>query len=197
MNLTFLGWSKMEIKSFGQIVLLCSAVMTLAACQSLDTARLKKIQETPSTQANAKLYCSGVEVCEFERLGPTFIVKERNHRINRDAMEQGIVRINLQAINANKVYLSVKPKQHEVVIRFYPVSKDRAEKLYVIHKFKANQKYTFNMYRKRNNVSGSLLNVSAPEPLCVDLKEGQKVIRRFCKPYNVLSGLGEFTEKKL
>ena len=118
MNLTFLGWSKMEIKSFGQIVLLCSAVMTLAACQSLDTARLKKIQETPSTQANAKLYCSGVEVCEFERLGPTFIVKERNHRINRDAMEQGIVRINLQAIDANKVYLSVQPKQHEVVIRF-------------------------------------------------------------------------------
>lgn len=45
MNLTFLGWSKMKIKSFGQIILLCSAVMTLAACQSLDTARLKKFRK--------------------------------------------------------------------------------------------------------------------------------------------------------
>ena len=187
----------MKIKSFGQIILMCSAVITLAACQSLDIAKLKKIQETPNTQSNAKLYCSGVELCEFERLGSTTIVKEDGHRIDRDAMEQGIVRVNLTAVDANKIYLSVKPEQHEVVIRFYPVSKDRAEKLYVIHQFKANKKYTFRMYRERNNVSGSLLNVSAPEPLCVDLKEGQKVVRRFCKPYNVLNGLGEFTEQKI
>lgn len=186
----------MKIKSFGQIILVCSAVISLAACQSLDIAKLKKIQETESTQFNAKLYCSGVDICEFERLDKIPIVNESNHRIDSDAMDQGIVRINLQAVDANKIYLSVKPSQHEVVIRFYPVSKDRAEKLVVIHNFKANKKYMFRMYRERNIVSGSVLNVSAPEPLCVDMKEGQKVIRRFCKFNNVLNGLGEFTEKK-
>lgn len=187
----------MMTKSLGQIILLCGAVISLSACQSLDTARLKKIKETSSTQSNAKLYCSGVDVCEFERLDEIQVVNEDNHRIDRDALKQGVVRLDTASKESNSLYLSVPAQQHEVVIRFYPVTKDRAEKLHVIHRFKAQQNYTFHMYRERNFVSGSLLNVSPPEPLCVDLKEGKKIIRTFCKPYNVLNGLGEFTEKKL
>jgi len=30
----------------------------------------------------------------------------------------------------------------------------------------------------------------------VDLLQEQKVIRRFCKPYNVINGIAEFVEKK-
>ncbi len=56
-----------------------------------------------------------------------------------------------------------------MVIRFYPISRDRAETLHVFHQFKPKQRYTFKMYRERNKQQGSLLNVSAPEPLCVDL----------------------------
>ena len=54
------------------------------------------------------------------------------------------------------------------------------------------------MYRKRNTThSTSLLKASVPDPLCVDLKQEQKTIRRFCKPYDALTGLGEFVEQKL
>ncbi len=48
-----------------------------------------------------------------------------------------------------------------------------------------------------SRTKGSLLNVSAPDPLCVDLVQNSKTIRRFCKPYNVLNGLGEFVEQKI
>ena len=96
-----------------------------------------------------------------------------------------------------QVYLSIPAKQYEVVIRFYPISPDRAEMFHVIHEFKPNQSYTFKMYRDREKRSGSLLNVSAPEPLCVDLQPEQHTIRRFCRPYDVVTGLGEFVEKKI
>ncbi len=67
----------------------------------------------------------------------------------------------------------------------------------MIHRFKPAERYTFRMFRARSRHQGSLLNMSAPDPLCVDLKQNQRTIRRFCKPYNVLNGLGEFVEQKL
>jgi hypothetical protein len=73
---------------------------------------------------------------------------------------------------------------------------DRAERISVIHHFKPNTSYTFKMYRNRTKQAGSLLSVSAPDPLCVVLLQDQHPIRRFCKPYNVLTGLGEFVEQK-
>ena len=47
-----------------------------------------------------------------------------------------------------------------------------------------------------NQRSGSLLNVSVPDPLCVDLEQDGRVIRRFCRPFDVTTGLGEFLEQK-
>ncbi|KCW08775.1 hypothetical protein J988_2445 [Acinetobacter baumannii 45075_2] len=52
------------------------------------------------------------------------------------------------------------------------------------------------MYRDKSNRSGSLLNVSVPDPLCVDLEQDGRVIRRFCRPFDVTTGLGEFLEQK-
>jgi hypothetical protein len=185
-------------KSFGRILVFGVVALSLAACQSFDTARLKKIKETENTHLNAMIFCSGTERCEFERADAIQIMNESNKRIDKSAMNQGIVRLNGQSLKeANPLYLSVPAKQHEVVIRFYPVSINRAEKLHVIHHFKPMQTYTFNMYRSRSGIAGSLLEVSAPEPLCVDLIEGKKTIRRFCKPYNALTGLGEFVEQKI
>ncbi len=45
-------------------------------------------------------------------------------------------------------------KQYEVVIRYYPISPDRAETIHVIHQFKANHRYMFKMYRDKSNRSG-------------------------------------------
>ena len=147
---------------------------------------------------NETLYCSGVENCEFERINDIVVMDAKSHRISRQAMEHGIIRLDGSVFSRKQqVYLSIPAKQYEVVIRFYPISPDRAEIFHVIHEFKPNQSYTFKMYRDRAYRSGSLLNVSIPEPLCVDLQQEQHTIRRFCRPYDVSTGLGEFVEKKI
>ena len=183
-------------------ILLCLGVgMTLTACQNstnmVDQVRIA--QNTVGNKAeNATLYCSGVENCEFERINDIAVIDAKSHRISQQAMERGIVRLHGSVFSRKQqVYLSIPAKQYEVVIRFYPISPDRAEMFHVIHEFKPHQRYTFKMYRDREKRSGSLLNVSAPEPLCVDLQQEQHTIRRFCRPYDVSTGLGEFVEKKI
>ena len=187
----------MKKKCFGGLAL--SAVMLLSACQLVDTAHIKHVPETQLTQNNALIYCAGTSHCEFERINAIQIMDSEKHKVYREAIQAKILRLQQSHLGKNNaLYLSMPPGQHEVVLRFYPVSKDRAEKLHLIHRFKAKTRYTILMYRQRsNNRSTSLLNASAPEPLCVDLKQAQKTIRRFCKPYNALTGLGEFVEQKL
>lgn len=183
-------------------ILLClGAATTLTACQNAPNVvdQVRIVQNTLESKAdNTTLYCSGVENCEFERIGDIAVIDAKSHRISQQAMERGIVRLHGSVFSRKQqIYLSIPAKQYEVVIRFYPISPDRAEIFHVIHEFKPNQSYTFKMYRDREKRSGSLLNVSAPEPLCVDLQQEQHTIRRFCRPYDVSTGLGEFVEKKI
>ena len=183
-------------------ILLCLGLATtLTACQNAPTVvdQVRIAQNTLENKVNnATLYCSGTESCEFERINDIVVMDAKSHRISRQAMEHGIIRLDGSVFSRKQqVYLSIPAKQYEVVIRFYPISLDRAEIFHVIHEFKPNQSYTFKMYRDREKRSGSLLNVSAPEPLCVDLQQEQHTIRRFCRPYDVSTGLGEFVEKKI
>lgn len=183
-------------------ILLCLSVCTLlTACQNTPNVvdQVRIAQTTLENKAdNVTLYCSGVENCEFERIGDLAVIDAKSHRISQQAMERGIVRLQGSVFSRKQqVYLNVPAKQYEVVIRFYPISPDRAETFHVIHAFKPHQSYTFKMYRDRAYRSGSLLNVSVPEPLCVDLQQEQHTIRRFCRPFDVSTGLGEFIEKKI
>ena len=183
-------------------ILLCLGLATtLTACQNAPTVvdQVRITQTTLENKVNnATLYCSGVENCEFERINDIVVMDAKSHRISRQAMEHGIIRLDGSVFSRKQqVYLSIPAKQYEVVIRFYPISLDRAEIFHVIHEFKPNQSYTFKMYRDREKRSGSLLNVSAPAPLCVDLQQEQPTIRRFCRPYDVVTGVGEFVEKKI
>ena len=183
-------------------ILLCLGLATtLTACQNAPTVvdQVRIAQNTLENKVNnATLYCSGTESCEFERINDIVVMDAKSHRISRQAMEHGIIRLDGSVFSRKQqVYLSIPAKQYEVVIRFYPISLDRAEIFHVIHEFKPHQRYTFKMYRDREKRSDSLLNVSAPEPLCVDLQQEQHTIRRFCRPYDVVTGLGEFVEKKI
>ena len=183
-------------------ILLCLGLATtLTACQNAPTVvdQVRIAQNTLENKVNnATLYCSGTESCEFERINDIVVMDAKSHRISRQAMEHGIIRLDGSVFSRKQqIYLSIPAKQYEVVIRFYPISPDRAEMFHVIHEFKPNQSYTFKMYRDREKRSGSLLNVSAPEPLCVDLQQEQHTIRRFCRPYDVVTGVGEFVEKKI
>lgn len=175
------------------------SMVMLSACQLVDTAQIKHISENKLTQNNALIYCTGTENCEFERLNNIQIVDSETHKVYREAIKAGVLRLQENYVGKNNsLYLSVPATQHELVVRFYPVSKDKAEKLHFIHAFKAKKRYTLKMYRQRSHSpSASLLQTSAPDPLCVDLQQEQKTIRRFCKPHDALTGHSEFTERKL
>ena len=184
---------------FKQLAVIGLAITALAGCQSIDlnTVKLKTVTETEQTKRNALIYCSGTADCEFERFDKIPVIDSKSHRLEREALRKKIIRLQTNSLkNSNSLYLSVPEGQHEVVIRYYPISKDKAETLHIIHNFKASTSYTLKMFRERSKNKGSLLTVSPPEPLCVDLKQDKKTIRRFCKPYNVLNGLGEFVEQK-
>lgn len=181
-------------KVLKQLAVLGMLTSVLAGCQS---TALKDVKETEQTRSNALIYCSGTENCEFERVDQTIVVDSQHQKLSKQAIKQGIVRQQTQSLkDPNALYLSVPPGQHELVVRFYPISPDKAETLYVIHRFNPHRSYHLHMFRDRSKNKASLLNASAPDPLCVDLKQEHRTIRRFCKPYNVLNGLGEFVEQK-
>ena len=193
------GWIPVMNKLLGRFALLGALTAALAACQSIATVQLKNVKETESSKNNAQIYCAGTEDCAFERYDQVRLLDISKQQLDKSAIKSGLLRLKQGKTlkDPNALYLSSPAGQHELVIRFYPISQDKAESLHVIHKFKARQRYTFKMYRNRSKQPSSLLNASAPEPLCVDLVQEQKIIRRFCKPYNVLNGLGEFIEKKI
>ena len=170
---------------------------SLVGCQSLDTRAIKKLAHV-QPKDNARVYCLGVENCEFERLDQTVIVSAETGRVTRAAIEQGLVRLRTKRISdANSLYLSVPKGQHELVIRYYPISPERAETFHIFHNFQASQQYQFVMYRKRTKQHRNLLSASSPDPLCVAIQRNRQTIRRFCRAYNVETGLGEFKEQKI
>ena len=181
-------------------ILLCLGVVAgFTACQNTPNV-VDQVRIAPNSLVykadNATLYCGGVAHCEFERIGDIAVIDAVSHRLSQQA--QGIARLHGSFLRRKQqISLSVPAKQYEVVIHFYPISPDRAETFHLIHAFKPKTKYSFKMYRDRSHAAGSLLNVSVPEPLCVVLLEQKKPIRRFCRPYDVSTGLGEFLEQKI
>ncbi len=193
-----MGKTDLMANDWKQWLALTAVSMLLGACQSIDTLKLKHGQDNTPNPSHARIYCAGTSDCQFERWNETPIVHAGNGRISAEAMKQNLVRLQAENLKqANPIYLSVPAGQHELVVRFYPISKDKAETLHLFQRFKANQNYTFKMYRERKAHNKSLLNASAPDPLCVDLLQEQKTIRRFCKPYNAVTGIAEFVERKI
>ena len=117
------GWASKMTKVFGQCVIAGLLFSTLSACQWVDSARIKQVEYAESPSSNALIYCSGTHNCEFERLGDIFIVDARTHRVNSEAIDKGLVRLQAKTLNQpNALYLSAPAKQQELVIRFYPIS---------------------------------------------------------------------------
>ncbi|SPL72329.1 hypothetical protein [Acinetobacter stercoris] len=188
------------IKVGGLGVLIGISSLLIGGCASqqvIDAGRINLAQKTLKAENNVSIHCSGAMKCEFERLNNQTIVDASSHRVDRKAIERGWVRLKNNSFKDNGLYLNVPPSQYEVIVRYYPISEQRAEMFHIIHNFKAHQNYTLKMYRKRFTTPGSLLNVSAPTPLCVDLLLEQRPIRRFCRPYNVLTGVSEFIEQRI
>lgn len=181
------------------VVGLCSLV--LSACQSthfaLDRLLIKQVEKRSNTDNNVKLYCSDNKSCEFSRVDQIEIVNDQSKRVNPEAIRKGYVHLTGDAKNQSDLFLTIPAQQHEVIVRFYPISNKHAEVFHLIHQFKANKTYQLTMYRQQAKKSGSLLSVSAPTPLCVDVREEQKLVRRFCRPHDAVTGISEFVEEKI
>ena len=189
------------IKFLGYSVLIGISSLFLSACQStqmIDMVRINQAGVKHKSLNTVSIYCLGAEHCEFARLNELVITEEHAERANRKAINKGYLKLTGEPLDQNGVFLTIPPQQYEVVIRFYPITKQHAEVFHVIHDFKANQKYTFKMYRQRiRQSSDSLLSVSAPTPLCVDMIQELRTIRRFCRPHNAVTGVSEFVEQKI
>lgn len=188
-------------KFLGCSVLIAISSLFLSACQStqmVDMAKIKLAERNHKSQNTVSVYCTGAEHCEFARLNELVITEEDGQRVNRKAIKKGYLKLTGESLDQNGVYLTIPPQQYEMVVRFYPITKQHAEVFHVIHNFQENQKYTFKMYRQRPvQGAGSLLNVSAPTPLCVAMIQDKRIIRRFCRPHNAVTGVSEFVEQKI
>lgn len=95
-------------------------------------------------------------------------------------------------------YARVTPAKREVQINFYPENNlGYVERFAMIHDFVEAGTYQLRAYQKKSGAnSGSLLETASPEPLCVDLYQGNSVQRRFCKEVGA-EHQGEFVETSL
>ncbi|WP_296245433.1 MULTISPECIES: hypothetical protein [unclassified Psychrobacter] len=95
-------------------------------------------------------------------------------------------------------YARVKPAKREVQVNFYPENNlGYVERFAMIHDFMEEGTYQLRAYQKKSNISsGSLLETASPEPLCVDLYQGNSVQRRFCKQMGT-EHQGEFVETRV
>lgn len=153
-----------------------------------------------NTSKLVELHCSGGVACEFARVNNIDIIDPVTRQPVEDVLKTSMIRYEKEAItelNHAQYYIAMKPGQSEVSVRFYPVTMDRAEHFTLIHNFRADKKYQVKLFRQRNATSGSLLSIATPGALCVDLLENDKVNRRFCRPFDPLTGLGEFLEQHI
>lgn len=95
-------------------------------------------------------------------------------------------------------YARVKPAKREVQVNFYPENNlGYVERFTLIHDFIDADTYQLRAYQKKSNDnSGSLLDTASPQPLCVDLYQGNTVQRRFCKELSA-EHQGEFVETRV
>lgn len=182
-------------------VLGMSLLLTLTGCQL--TQPLRNALSANAAQ-RITLSCRGVPSCAFERVNQwqgdalkTYVIKSAAESSRSQHLFKRLGFKNATSSTVQTQTLQLPAAQYEVVIQFYPISKDRAEVFHVIHRFQAQQNYHFKMYRKRDESAGSLLNVSTPDPLCVDLYQADQIIRRFCRPFDAVTGAGEYVEQKL
>lgn len=95
-------------------------------------------------------------------------------------------------------YARTMPAKREIHVNFYPENNSSyVERFAMIHDFAEAGTYQLRAYQKKSSEnSGSLLENASPEPLCIELLQGNKVQRRFCKQLDA-ERQGEFLETSM
>ena len=180
------------------------------------------VGEIQPIDGEVNIACVGTYHCEIVQIDNTLIVSPDSHEpanpqiveaslshkatkkpkinmdmaplINKDAIR--IVPLAASGMpNLTNYYARVMPAKHEVHVNFYPEKNmGYVERFAVIHDFVESSTYQLRAYQKPTGAkSGSLLETASPEPLCIDLLQGNEVQRRFCKQLGT-EQQGEFVE---
>lgn len=184
-----------------------AAMLALTGCHSLrDTVQAARSEigfkplrlEQAPTQELVEVHCAGGVSCEFARVNEVNVIDTQTRKPTDEARRASMVRYEANSMSGEAQYfVAVQPGVTEVSVRFFPVTMDRAENFVLIHNFRTDRVYKLNLFRQRAVSSGSLLSLATPSPLCIDLLEDDKVARRFCRPFEPMTGLGEFVEQKV
>lgn len=166
--------------------------------------------------------CVGTYHCEIVQIDKTLIIAPDSHKpvnpqivvdmpsyqsaINAPASMDMTPLINKNAIKIvplaasgmpglTNYYARVLPAKHEVHVNFYPENNmSYIERFAMIHDFAEAGTYQLRAYQKNmSKKPGSLLETASPEPLCIELLQGNEVQRRFCKQLEA-EHQGEFVE---
>lgn len=182
--------------------MLGTMAITLAGCQQL----YPRGAEAKVATAPMRLACNATIDCYFDHVGQWQRQDLMRYQVSADTVKTASWRPTWLDLRTRKPVILKPYKQqnlqipaasYNVAVVFYPRSLDRAENFHLFHQFEAKHDYLLKMYRKRNSNVGSLLNVSVPDPLCVDLYQDATVIRRFCRSFDAVKNSGEFIEQKL
>lgn len=169
------------------------------------------------------IVCAGTYHCEITQIDQTLLIAPNSHKpvnpsivakLNEERLatqqvasqapmsplinQKSVKIVPLSASSMKGLtnyYARVKPAKREVHISFYPENNlDYVERFAIIHDFMQPGTYQLRAYRKKSSQeTGSLLDTASPEPLCVDLLQGSKVVRSFCKQLDT-KRQGEFVE---
>ena len=192
----------------------CQSGVQILSNQGVPTATIPTTtaNSTPVYQPNSaelvQVMCQSEYGCSFSKLDDLSLVERESQVPNPVALRTQVLKPNPSASNLGRYYIQFNAGSHEVRTRFYPVTAERPEVFSLIHNFKPNTTYVLKMYRQHDTTGGnSLLNVAMPDPLCIDLVTQErtaqpkampeKVSRRFCRPFNPKTGLGEFVEQRV
>jgi hypothetical protein len=176
----------------------------LTGCQSTPSPRalwhsmtVRVAPQPLSMDAHAvSIRCSGGVACAFERLDEQPLLTDSG-QINAVARQAHLLQAEQASEQSGGMVLYPSAGVHQLRLQFYPVTKTRAENFVLIHDFKAGQDYRLHLFRQRQDHVASLLATATPDPLCVELLEGEQQVRLFCRPFDPETGLGEFVETRV
>lgn len=177
----------------------------LAGCHSYSTLKTKSAWLMPNLTIQqedmsgiASVHCSGGVGCQFVSLNNVELLNPKTGEPTEQGKTDAVLRFESHSLShSSQYYLALTAAPHDVEVLFFPISRDRAEKFTLIHRFKAGHRYDFQMYRQEREQSASLLSLAGPAPLCVDVLDDDKVVRRFCRSYGFQTMTTSFVEQKI
>lgn len=179
-------------------------LMGFSGCHSFSTLKTRPESMIPNLNTQkedqsgiASVHCSGGVGCQFVSLNSVELLNPQGEPTEHGKTD-AVLRFESSVTNdTSQYYLALTAAPHDVELVFFPMSRDRVEKFNMTHRFNAGHRYDLKLYRQEREQSASLLSLAGPAPLCVDVLDDDKVVRRFCRTYGFQTMPTMFVEQKI